>query len=404
MYEILLSKIENFEYVFIGIAVGSVVIISLIVYNMVRIHNMHKDNTKDHNSHLLSIAMNKHNIKTLKKYIDEENTDMNSAVLHNKDVTITNRANISENLKKIRENNSTIELNKRTMNTEIEKNKDELVDLNRQLVLQNATMSGIESSLSNYKNDQGSVIKEINNKHKALQDKVGVFEYSDFQSLLSNVNSNNITLDNLNTGLGNVIGDMNTLDKRVGYLSKYVDEEIEDIKKDYVKSEDLTVFFNDQILPKFDDVDTNLSDNYMTTTDMNDKFATLTAVNDVSDNLSNNYMTATDMNGQFATLTAMSGLSNNLRDNYMTATDMNGQFATLTAMSGLSNNLRDNYMTATDMNGQCATLTAMSGLSNNLNNNYMTRADLDGRFATITDLELLDKDRFGIEEETATLA
>ena len=61
----------------------------------------------------------------------------------------------------------------------------------------------------------------------------------------------------------------------------------------------------------------------------------------------------------------MSGLSNNLRDNYMTTTDMNGQFATLTAMAGLSNDLRDNYMTTMELNNQFATIEDLELLGKN---------------------------------------
>jgi hypothetical protein len=408
MYETLLSKIENFEYVFIGIAVVAVIIISLIVYNMVRLHNINKENTEEHNAVLMSIAMNKHNIKTLKKYVDEENTDLESEVTQNKEKSLTNQENIADNLTKINENKSKIHLNKTSLDTEIAQNKAELVDINNKLILQNTKMTGYESSFNTFKNDQDATIKGIKDKHTLLQDKVGIFEYDDFKSLLTNVNSNNVALGNINDGLGNIINDVNTLEIGLDNNLKYVDEEMDAIRKNNIKQQDLTNFFDSSILPKFEEVNSNMRTNYMTNTQLDDRYALSNELlslssdlDNVSSRLTTDYMKTNDINDVFAKKADVSrdfagtraqmyhqgfkleDLSNSLTTDYMKTNDINDVFAKKADVS------RDFAGTRAQMYHQGFKL---EDLSNLLTTDYMTRTQLAESYAPLSDLELVDEE------------
>jgi hypothetical protein len=361
--DILSDKITNIEYILIAVAVGAVILICIMVYNMVRIHNVHKENTDDHNSHLLSIAMNKHNIRTLKKYIDEENTDLNSEVMSNKGNIETNKENISANLTKLNENKSKIHLNKTSLDTDIAQNKAELVDVNNKLILQNTKMTGYESSFNTFKNDQDATIKGIKDKHTLLQDKVGIFEYDDFKSLLTNVNSNNVALGKINDGLGNIINDVNTLEIGLDNNLKYVDEEMDAIRKNNIKQQDLTNFFDSSILPKFEEVNSNMRTNYMTNTQLDDRYALSNGLLSLSSDLDN--------------------VSSRLTTDYMKTNDINDVFAKKADVS------RDFAGTRAQMSYQGFKL---EDLSNLLTTDYMTRTQLAESYAPLSELELVDEE------------
>ena len=73
--EQLVKRINDFQNIIYAVGFVFLILFIIVVYNLISINYLKRNNEKDHNNQILSIAMNKHNIKMLRRYIDEENTE-----------------------------------------------------------------------------------------------------------------------------------------------------------------------------------------------------------------------------------------------------------------------------------------------------------------------------------------
>jgi hypothetical protein len=239
MYEMqnVLKKMKTFEYMAIAGASVFVILVSFMIYNMVTVHNMNKDSEDKYKKQLLSIALNKNKLKMMKNYINEESSDLESS--------------IRQNTNKLNSNKNTIQRNKSELEntiTSMGKNKTDLEEINQRVVLNTTKNSSVESSFDTYKTNQSRILESITNKQNAIQSNIGEFSYTDYNVLTQLVNSNNIRINNLNTNVGTLMNDFSD-----------VEEEVESIQDSYFKkanlADELGQYYDDIILPKFDDLD-----------------------------------------------------------------------------------------------------------------------------------------------------
>ena len=272
------SVAQNNIYIAIIGAFVFVVLVSFIIYNMVSIHNLNKDSEEQNKKQLLSIGLNKHDLNMLKQYVNEEDLYIKNSIHNNKQSSKTNKETIEKNKKELED---TVAL--------FNKNKDELHEINKQVILNKTRHSTAETAFDAYKKNQAATLDRIVQKQNTIQTNIGEFKYSDFNVVRDSVNSNNVKINNLNTGLGNLTGDVTNNAEALDLLNNnvaFIDEEMESMNKMFLKKNnlqnELDIFYNDTILPKYTDmndeiqgIDIKVNENVQSISDINDEMYTI---------------------------------------------------------------------------------------------------------------------------------
>lgn len=309
--ETLIQQMGTFKMILIGIGVLFTIMFGIVMYNFYNMLQVKQNNEDEHKKQLLSIAMNKHNILTLKSYIDEENEKDNELVHESIDKLAALSTKINNNETKIASQSSLLE----SVSDSVDKNTRDIQNVDRDVIQNQESISNLNREIRQYKNDQANIISSINEKHNNIQTQIGTFKYNDFEVLRENLNSNNIFLTNLESN-------MTSMGQSIASVESDLNTKL---TKDDVDSR-LSDYFNSTILPKIDSVESNLSGvmtnevaainanlstNYQTneelTTQFNDIYSGIQGVstemtnqvNAINTNLSNNYQTNEQLNTRF---------------------------------------------------------------------------------------------------------
>nr|QOI90478.1 hypothetical protein HWQ62_00342 [Pyramimonas orientalis virus] len=263
------NKLKTFEYIAIAGSLFFVILVSLMIYNMVKIHNVNKDAEEEQKKQLLSIALNKHELNMLKRYINEEVDENEQQIRKN---TGKANANINNIVKNRNELNRTIDL--------ISKNKQDIVDVNTELIANESKFANYQNAYNSYVTSQSNMLKTIKENQAKIQTNIGEFEYKDFYVLKDAVNSNNTKIQVLTTNTGSLRTDVNNNTKEldgiatnVGSLRNDVDgnigaigvmeENLESINSSFITKSnvatEINTFYTYSILPKFTLVDENVN-------------------------------------------------------------------------------------------------------------------------------------------------
>ena len=322
--EQLVDKINDFQNIIYAVGVVFLIIFIFVIYNLISIYYLKKNNNDEHDNQFLSIAMNKHNINMLKRYIDEENKEYDSQMIENK-------SNIDKNLNKIISNQAKFESTKASFNDSITANKSDISTIKADVLSNNSKISTFNTEFDAYQINQSDIIKSITTNQNSIQSNIATFKYSDFEILRSNVNQNNQSIVNLETNIHSnfeSIGD--------------IEEELDVINNKYLPINELPGhldnYYTTDLLPKFNALDSTILSNK-------------TAFDQSQIDLNNNYMKSTEIEGQFATMTS------NLNNNYMRSSEIESNF-----------NFAENKL---------------NNMTSNLTNNYMTSSEIDLRFHEI---------------------
>jgi hypothetical protein len=256
MYEIQ-DVAQNIKYIAIGGSLIFVVLISIIIYNMVSIHNLDKNSENDHKKQLLSIALNKHDLNMMKQYVNEEDSSINNKINRNKMSSRINKNLIDRNKRDLTNTLSLLEENKKDLNT-----------MNQQVILNKTKNASSETAFDTYKRNQADTINIIQEKQQTIQSNIGEFKYDDFNVVRDSVNSNNVRINNLNTSMGTLTSDVddNYMDlERLNSSVEIIDEEMDVmngifLRKDALNNE-LDLFYKDTILPKYTEMNFVMNSN-----------------------------------------------------------------------------------------------------------------------------------------------
>ena len=336
--EQLVKRINDFQNIIYAVGFVFLILFIIVVYNLISINYLKRNNEKDHNNQILSIAMNKHNIKMLRRYIDEENTEDDALITENK-------SNIDKNSNKIELNQGLFESTKAKFNESIITNKSDISTMKADILSNDSKISTLNTEFGAYQTSQADMIESITTNQNNIQANIATFKYSDFEILRSNVNQNNRSVVNLETNIHSnfvSIGD--------------IEEELDVMNNKYLPINSLQghldTYYTTDLLPKFDSLDYLVASNISTS-------------DQIRTDLTNNYTTSAGIDTQFESMTS------NLTNNYMTTAGIDTQFESMTS------NLTNNYMTSAGIDTQFASMTS------NLTNDYMTSSEIDLRFQEI---------------------
>ena len=359
------GNLADMRLIMIGIGVILFISICFTIYNMVTIYNTKNSSEDTHNQHLMSIAMNKHNLKLIKTYVEEEDFDLlqqiqsnNSNVDNLQDLIDTNKSNIESNKSTIESNKSSFNSSIDTLKSDINKNKTDITSAKNDIVLNDTKIDGLTTEFDTYKISQADAISTIINKQDQIQSNIGTFKYSDFADLTTQVGNNNVMLNNVNNALvtnrGLIDSNLSKIEMNQLRLDN-VEEEVGNI--DFVDQTELNQYFENTILPL-------TNKNEQDIRDVNTRITTMEATHVTKQHLEDNYLTVGDIAGTYATLSE-------IEDNYMTSVNAESTFAKLTDL--------DNYVTSSIAESTFAKLTDLD--------NYVTSSIAESTFARQTELD-----------------
>jgi len=371
------GNLADLKLIMIGVGVILFISICFTIYNMYTIYKTKNTNEDTHNQHLMSIAMNKHNLNLIKTYVEEENLDLlqkiqsnNSNVVNLQDLIENNKTNIDSNKSMIETNKSSYNSSLDSLKSDINKNKTDIASAKNDIVLNDTKIDGLTTEFDTYKLSQADAISTITTKQNQIQSNIGTFKYSDFADLTTQVGNNNTMLNNVNNTL---VTNRDLIDSN---LSKIVDnqlrlgnveEEVGNI--DFVDETELNQYFENTILPL-------TNKNEQDIRDVNTKITTMEATYVTKQHLDDNYLTVGDIAGTYATLS-------DIKDNYMTSSNIESSYAKLTDL--------DNYVTSATAESTFAKQRDLNNYMTDVESTYQTkeksvrmRSDIDQQFSSLT--------------------
>ena len=373
--ETLIQQMGTFKMILIGIGLLFTIMFGIVMYNFYNMLQVKQNNEDEHKKQLLSIAMNKHNILTLKSYIDEENEKDNELVHESIDKLAALSTKITNNETKIASQSSLLE----SVSDSVDKNTRDIQNVDRDVIQNQESISNLNREIRQYKNDQANIISSINEKHNNIQTQIGTFKYNDFEVLRENLNSNNIFLTNLESNMtsmgqsiASVESDLNT---------KLTKDDVDNRLSDY---------FNSTILPKIDSVESNLS-GVMTNEiaaintqidDMNSGIQGLSSeltnqVYGINTNLSTNYQTNEQLNTRFE----------DVNDRILgKITDVQNTFdSTIRELDSKIDSIDiDQQFEVLSSNLKAETSQEIENAFTDFENNYMLNTDINTKFEDVT--------------------
>lgn len=387
--ETLIQQMGTFKMILIGIGLLFTIMFGIVMYNFYNMLQVKQNNEDEHKKQLLSIAMNKHNILTLKNYIDEENEKDNELVHESIDKLAALSTKITNNETKITSQSSLLE----SVSDSVDKNTRDIQNVDRDVIQNQESISNLNREIRQYKNDQANIISSINEKHNNIQTQIGTFKYNDFEVLRENLNSNNIFLTNLESNMTSMGQSITSVESDLN--TKLTKDDVDNRLSDY---------FNSTILPKIDSVESNL-------------YGVMTnEVADINTNLSANYQTNEELTTQFDDVYSglhdlsreitykVYGINTSLSNNYQTNEQLNIRFGDVnnkisTKITDVQNafdlTLRelDSKIDSIDIDQQFEVLSSnlkaetsqeIENAFTDFENNYMLNTDINTKFEDVT--------------------
>jgi predicted nucleic acid-binding Zn-ribbon protein len=216
---------NNIMLIAIGLGVCIIIILGIVIYNVIRMNNMKTTNKEKHDSQLVNISRNQKNLNVLNSTIIEEKKALSEKIKINKNNINANKSNVLYNASIINKNIENISSNS--------KNITDVGD-------------SFNTQLNDLKSKNMEDLNDIRQKNSRIQSNIGDFKYDDYLVSLGRLSEVEIKHNTLNSSVSTLNTDLKEVQRTYATRSNmhsYLDR-----------------FYNSDILPKFEIVNSNIND------------------------------------------------------------------------------------------------------------------------------------------------
>jgi hypothetical protein len=216
---------NNIMLIAIGLGVCIIIILGIVIYNVIRINNMKETNKEEHDLQLVNISRNQKNLNLLNSTIIEEKKAVSEKININKNNINASKSNVLYNASIINKNIENISSNS--------KNITDVGD-------------SFNTQLNDFKSKNMEDLNDIRQKNSRIQSNIGDFKYDDYLVSLDRLSEVEIKHNTLNSSVSTLNTDLKEVQRTYATRSNM---------HSYLDS-----FYNSDILPKFEFVNSKLND------------------------------------------------------------------------------------------------------------------------------------------------